>query len=199
MMSDYWYEVIDASQRLTQGDLIFECPVVTWDVSVRPKGAASDESDRLRQAVTALSVDVDVMTQACDLEHDKVQNVVLCPHAALSDFRAAWEEDVRGKQQNPTQKARRRLCAQACSISHVAVMSSVDCHLRSHQLSVTSRPRYSRTSPQALDAWLADSRSLIDQSQRPIGHAVNPDSLNVSDPRRQMGGRRLPRRQADRR
>ncbi len=50
------------------------------------------------------------MTQACDLEHGKVESVVLCPHFSLSDFRKAWEDEVRAKQQNPTPKAWRRLC-----------------------------------------------------------------------------------------
>ena len=43
-----------------------------------------------------------VMTQACDLEHAKVTNVVLCPHYGLNEFKDAWEDDQRNKGQNPT-------------------------------------------------------------------------------------------------
>lgn len=58
--------------------------------------------------------DLVVMTQACDLEHVKVANVVLCPHYGLDEFRSAWEEDQRRKDQNPTARAWRRYCDEIC-------------------------------------------------------------------------------------
>ncbi|MCY3018229.1 MAG: hypothetical protein NTW87_04250 [Planctomycetota bacterium] len=51
-----------------------------------------------------------VMTQACDLEHDKVENVVLCPHLALDRHKIAWQAALRAMQQTPTEKAWRRYC-----------------------------------------------------------------------------------------
>jgi hypothetical protein len=45
------------------------------------------------------------MTQACDLEHDKLADVVLCPHLPVSEYRQYWEEEMRARSQNPTQKA----------------------------------------------------------------------------------------------
>ena len=51
-----------------------------------------------------------ILTQACDLEHQKVHNVVLCPALKLSDFRLGWEADLRSRNQNPTEKAWRRFC-----------------------------------------------------------------------------------------
>jgi hypothetical protein len=56
------------------------------------------------------SADVVVMTQACDLAHDKVRNVVLCPHVGLSVFRTLWQDAMRQAGQNPTAKAWRNLC-----------------------------------------------------------------------------------------
>jgi hypothetical protein len=50
------------------------------------------------------------MTQACDLEHKKVRNVVLCPHRPLGEVRKAWEEWMRRMGQNPSAKAWRRYC-----------------------------------------------------------------------------------------
>jgi hypothetical protein len=58
--------------------------------------------------VSAFQADVVVMTQACDLEHDKVRNVVLCPHVALSTFRSLWERALQQGGQNPTAKAWRK-------------------------------------------------------------------------------------------
>ena len=50
------------------------------------------------------------MTQACDLEHGKVRNVVLCPHDPLSLFRQTWEEEMKASGHNPTEKAWRKTC-----------------------------------------------------------------------------------------
>jgi hypothetical protein len=50
------------------------------------------------------------MTQACDLEHQKVRNVVLCPHRPIAEVRQAWEERMRGMSQNPSAKAWKRYC-----------------------------------------------------------------------------------------
>ena len=50
------------------------------------------------------------MTQACDLEQEKVRNVVACPHLSLSDYKATWEAFLRQRNQNPTAKAWRTHC-----------------------------------------------------------------------------------------
>jgi hypothetical protein len=54
------------------------------------------------------------MTQACDLEYEKVRNVVLCPLFSLSEYKTAWEEEMRQKAQNPTARAWRRHCEDIC-------------------------------------------------------------------------------------
>jgi hypothetical protein len=48
------------------------------------------------------------MTQACDLEHYKVRNVVLCRVLPLSAYRTVWEARLLDRKQNPTDKAWRR-------------------------------------------------------------------------------------------
>jgi hypothetical protein len=53
--------------------------------------------------VRAFREDVVVMFQACDLEHDKVQNVVLCPHVSLETFREAWQEWMTTRHQTPSE------------------------------------------------------------------------------------------------
>ena len=108
-MSESWYGVTEASEPLTQGDLILRCPLANW----KP-GAVHVEDVEAEEALAAMTqiyrADVVVMTQACDLEHNKVENVVLCPHFPLSEFRARWEQAVEQAGQNPTAKAWRRTC-----------------------------------------------------------------------------------------
>lgn len=38
-MLESWYEVVDADTSLTQGDLIFECPLLTWDAVAPSAGS----------------------------------------------------------------------------------------------------------------------------------------------------------------
>jgi hypothetical protein len=110
MTTDPWYEIVAADVRLTQGDLIFDCPLLAWD-DAAPVGVSSAAgAETLKQAVRAFRADVVVMSQACDLEHDKVRNVVLCPHIAVSIYRSLWEEALRRTNQNPTAKAWRNTC-----------------------------------------------------------------------------------------
>jgi hypothetical protein len=110
-MTDAWYEIVDADTRLTQGDLIFDCPLVSWDpASVTPAENAGQTSRTLQDAVRAIAADVVVMTQACDLEHEKVGNVVLCPHLPVAAYRALWEETLRKSAHNPSEKAWRKTC-----------------------------------------------------------------------------------------
>ena len=107
-MNEPWYEIVQASAALTQGDLIFDCPLIGWHGAT----AANDEPDEtsLKNVIDAFRDDVVVMTQACDLEHQKVSNVVLCPHLSLSDYRQAWYQWLSARNQNPSQKAWKRTC-----------------------------------------------------------------------------------------
>ncbi len=107
---DPWYEVVGADTRLTQGDLILDCPLLAWTPGTPTSASGEQDADLLQQAASAFRADVVIMTQACDLEHDKVRNVVLCPHLALSTFRTLWEQALQQAGQNPTAKAWRSLC-----------------------------------------------------------------------------------------
>jgi hypothetical protein len=101
-MSDPWYEVVASDTRITQGDVILDCPVAAWK-----DGFAADpnEPGALVGGIETVAVDVVVMSQACDLEHNKISNVVLCPHRSLAEFKTAWEAGLRERQQNPTSRA----------------------------------------------------------------------------------------------
>lgn len=110
MMNEPWYEVVDGKSSLTQGELIFDCPLLAWNVSELGRGVVDVNETTLKGLVSAFREDVVVMTQACDLEHRKVENVVLCPHLPLSSFRRAWEQWMRAKSQNPSGNAWKRTC-----------------------------------------------------------------------------------------
>ena len=112
-MADEWYEVAEADAPITQGDLIFDCPLIGWDAESLSLQAETD-SEVLKDAVTAISADVVVMSQACDLEHHKVTNVILCPHLSLDEYRSDWEQTMKAHSQRPTSKAWRGHCDDIC-------------------------------------------------------------------------------------
>jgi hypothetical protein len=109
-MSDSWYEDVSPTERLTRGDIIFDCPLVTWSSAPIQVTASDSEVEALRQGRVVFQADVIVMTQACDLEQEKVRNVVTCPHLSLSDYKVSWEAFLRQLGQNPTAKAWRTHC-----------------------------------------------------------------------------------------
>jgi hypothetical protein len=110
-MSDIWYETVSPGERLTQGDIIFDCPLVSWSSTPIQVTGSGSEVEALKQGRVAFQADVIVMTQACDLEQEKVRNVVACPHLSLSDYQAAWDAFLRQRNQNPTAKAWRTHCS----------------------------------------------------------------------------------------
>lgn len=65
-----WYEVVDAKIRLSQGDIILDCPIVQWANSTI-EGEKGSIDSHLESLVKATKADVIVMTQACDLENNK--------------------------------------------------------------------------------------------------------------------------------
>ncbi len=113
-MTDRWYDLADADAPLTQGDLIFDCPVLTWQTDAQISKEGTAESEVLKSAVDAISVNVIVMTQACDLEQGRVENVILCPHVSIDEERATWQEEMRARGQNPTDRAWKGYCDDIC-------------------------------------------------------------------------------------
>lgn len=115
MMNEGWYDTVDPSSPLTQGDVIFDCPLLGWGSVGQPSAESTQVQGTLEELVSAFREDVVVMTQACDLEHRKVENVVLCPHVSLSTFRRIWEEWMTARGHNPSEKAWKRSCEDIAS------------------------------------------------------------------------------------
>ncbi|MEW6185274.1 MAG: hypothetical protein AB1585_05980 [Thermodesulfobacteriota bacterium] len=112
-MNNQWYEIVDADRPLTQGDIIANCPIVTWEAgNLALKGSL--EAEVLSNAIISIIADVVVMTQACDLEQNKVPNVILCSHISLSEYKKDWEAEMKNRTQNPTDKAWKAQCDGIC-------------------------------------------------------------------------------------
>ena len=107
--NDLWYEAVDANVELSQGDIILNCPVVRW-ASKPVEVSNQTEIETLRSLVEVAEIDLVVITQGCDLENKKVNNVILCPHFALSQYQENWEQAMNNMKQNPTAKAWGRYC-----------------------------------------------------------------------------------------
>ena len=89
-----WYEVVHGAE-LRQGDLLTDCPVFTLSVD-----AGYPLPPDYEPMVLAESYDLVILTQSCDLDNDKVEEVLLAPFAA-------WDETVRaGADRNPTLRSR---------------------------------------------------------------------------------------------
>ena len=121
---ELWYQVVESNESLTQGDLILDCPLLGWET----EELASGENETLESAVVSFKEDVVVMTQACDIEQDKVDNIVLCPCVPLSHFRQEWEADMRRYKQNPTDKAWRKFCEKVADgfMWNIAILNSCE-------------------------------------------------------------------------
>lgn len=100
MTSESWYTVVDADVALTQGDMVLDCPLMGWKAAPLEYDGHDVEA-ALPLLYVAIAADVIILTQACDLEHEKVANVILCPHVALSEYRTAWENHLRETGQYP--------------------------------------------------------------------------------------------------
>ena len=76
-MSMPWYEMVEESVPITQGDIIMNCPVATWSELPVTIEQNSTPEDMLKTSVDFVRVDTVVMTKACDLKQGKVRYVIL--------------------------------------------------------------------------------------------------------------------------
>jgi hypothetical protein len=109
MPDEKWYDIVAPDSPITQGDLIFRCPILSWNpANLSVDG--SNEAECLRGAATAVKADVVIMSQACDLEKEKIENVILSPHISIQKHKAQWESDMRSSENNPTHKSWKKHC-----------------------------------------------------------------------------------------
>lgn len=77
---DYpWYELIESSNEITQGDILKNCPVpILSSVENLQTGESIDAKIEV--------IDGIILTQACDIENKKVDNIVLCSITSKEEF-----------------------------------------------------------------------------------------------------------------
>ena len=86
-----WYELIENSDEITQGDIIKNCPVaIIEDCDI--------EIDKVIEAKIS-QVDGIILTQACDLANGKVKSVIICSVTSKNEF----EECLRKEQKTEKQ------------------------------------------------------------------------------------------------
>ncbi|MCK4245077.1 MAG: hypothetical protein KAX20_05575 [Candidatus Omnitrophica bacterium] len=71
-----WYDIVEGSELLLQGDFVNSCPVVVPTTAIE-LGKVSTE---------VIEYDVTVMSQSCDLEQRKLDLVLVCPIWTLKEF-----------------------------------------------------------------------------------------------------------------
>jgi hypothetical protein len=74
-----WYEIVKKNDPIKQGDLVNSCPTIN-PVSDLDIGEGKKLSANVDE------YDVVVMSQSCDLEHEKIDLVLVCPFITLTDF-----------------------------------------------------------------------------------------------------------------
>src|SRR5689334_13905331 len=82
VMTEGWYEVVNGDQLL-QGDILKRCPVPSVD-GLQGWDESTDSGELLDVDVTLL--DLCVISQSCDLENDKITEIVL---AQIVDWNTA--------------------------------------------------------------------------------------------------------------
>jgi hypothetical protein len=88
--------------------------LLAWqDNTLKLEGA--DETEVLKSAANGIQADVVVMTQACDLEQEKIENVILCPHVDLDEHYITWEKNRKDTGQKPTDRAWKSHCDAICN------------------------------------------------------------------------------------
>ncbi|CAG0964665.1 hypothetical protein FLAV_00893 [Flavobacteriales bacterium] len=70
-----WYESINKSSQILQGDFVLNCPIII------PPVTFEDEQDVSVKLLNAI-----IMSQSCDIENGKVDIILVCPYYNLEDF-----------------------------------------------------------------------------------------------------------------
>lgn len=79
-----WYLTLDNySNELQQGDLIPDCPIVIPPADII-------QSSKIDVGITL--IDSVILSQSCDLQNQKIENVLVCPFFSLTTFIAELKD-----------------------------------------------------------------------------------------------------------
>lgn len=85
-----WYEKISFSKDISQGDLIPDCPIPLPNAEVyrelRQIETKPEKTVDIEEPVAVHQANIIVMTQACDIEQEKVDSLIVCPVWTLAEL-----------------------------------------------------------------------------------------------------------------
>ena len=87
---DYpWFELIENSSEITQGDILRSCPVpILKEVNFDDNATNVDAE--------VVYVDGIILTQACDIANNKVESIIVCAVTSRGDFNKTLKEAGKG-------------------------------------------------------------------------------------------------------
>lgn len=100
-----WYEEIQRTCKITQGDIIPDCPIPLPNEELFQ--AILENKEEIESKIDIKKADVIVLSQACDIENNKIDSIIVCPIWALktlinsSGYYASsegWESLRKGKE-----------------------------------------------------------------------------------------------------
>ncbi|MFM7429015.1 MAG: hypothetical protein ACKO1F_03850 [Flammeovirgaceae bacterium] len=80
-----WYETLQNSGEIRQGDFVSNCPIIIPPDNFNLNDAENGDI-LLDQELVVKSLNVVVVSQSCDLENEKVEIVLVCPYYSLEYF-----------------------------------------------------------------------------------------------------------------
>jgi len=90
-MDDYpWYEIVDGSEPILQGDFVSSCPIVLPTLAMESEKQVSAD---------VVEYNVVIMSQSCDLMHRKLDLVLVCPIWPLGEVESDYFKSREGKNQ----------------------------------------------------------------------------------------------------
>ena len=82
---DYiWYEEIFSSYDIIQGDIITGCNIPIPNVAIY--NSILEDKEEVDEAIDIKYADLIILSQACDIQNEKIESIVLCPIWKLSDL-----------------------------------------------------------------------------------------------------------------
>ncbi len=107
-MTSSWYEiVVDSDVPLTQGDIITDCPLLTWSEQsdISKQTGNLDMFSMLKKLPEAISADVIILSQSCDIEQNKLKDLILCMCQEYEKYKINWELTMKNSGKSCTQSA----------------------------------------------------------------------------------------------
>src|SRR5690349_6119109 len=80
-----WYEVLENSKQIQQGDFIADCPIIVPPSNFSLPEEGVDQIN-LEEELEAKTLNVVVVSQSCDLENGKIEIVLVCPYYTIDYF-----------------------------------------------------------------------------------------------------------------